>query len=69
MVVVPVELEKAHTEKGSNKSGRKKDHGFIRGLRGRLRKGWKDGAPRWEFKCKLHGTETLNGWECTKEEI
>jgi hypothetical protein len=21
---------------------------------------WKDGTPRWEFKCKLHGTETLN---------
>jgi hypothetical protein len=21
---------------------------------------WKDGTPRWEFKCKLHGTKTLN---------
>ena len=21
---------------------------------------WKDGTPRWEFRCKLHGTETLN---------
>jgi hypothetical protein len=21
---------------------------------------WKDGAPRWEFKCKLHGTRTPN---------
>ena len=27
MVLVLAELEKAHTEKGSNKSGRKKDHG------------------------------------------
>jgi hypothetical protein len=21
---------------------------------------WKDGTPRWEFKCKLHGTKTPN---------
>ena len=21
---------------------------------------WKDGTPRWEFRCKLHGTKTLN---------
>jgi hypothetical protein len=21
---------------------------------------WKDGTPRWEFKCKLHGTKALN---------
>jgi hypothetical protein len=28
--------------------------GFVQG---RI---WKDGTPRWEFKCKLHGTKTLN---------
>src|SRR5947207_6410320 len=21
---------------------------------------WKDGTPRWEFRCKLHGIKTLN---------
>jgi hypothetical protein len=26
-------------------------------VQGRL---WKDGTPRWEFKCKLHSTKTLN---------
>jgi hypothetical protein len=34
--------------------------GLFEGFRVVQGRVWKDGTPRWEFKCKLHGTKTLN---------
>src|ERR1700733_11891307 len=47
-------LKRRRTVVGACKAGVCSNFGVVQG---RL---WKDGTPRWEFKCKLHGTKALN---------
>ena len=55
-------LKRRRTVVGACKAGVCSNFGVVQG---RI---WKDGTPRWEFKCKLHGTKAPNTRSLDKDD-